>query len=154
MDTLKDIASVIGLILSCLTLLTIFSNKMKSSLASLFKKYGAEQTSDIAELKESINKLEDKFTNFMLNTDDKIRIISEGSEISLEFTKQQCRNLIKEIFYKYYDEKVLPLYEHKTLMAVKKIYIERCHGNSYAQEMLNIMSQWQVDYTKQYVEED
>lgn len=154
MEYVKNISSVLSLILSSAAILTLFSTKAKTFIASIFSKYNEKQDNDIAELKKGLIELTNTLNTFVEETNDKVKILSANSEISLEFTKQQCRNIIKSIFYKYYDEKILPLYEYKTLKAVEDIYVNRCHGNSYAQEMLDIMSHWEVDYTKSRLDED
>lgn len=154
MQIIKDIAAVVGLILSCFTLTTLCSTKLKGVIASMFAKYNKAQYDDMKELKRAFAELKDAVDTSIEESRSAIKVLNESSEISIEFTKQQCRNIIKQIFYKYYDEKVLPLYEHKTLMAIEEIYVNKCHGNSYAQEMLKIMSSWEIDYTKSHIDED
>lgn len=152
METIKNIAAIIGVILSTASLITLCSKPVKKFIASLFKKYGND--SDIEELKKAFERLSDSMNTHIETTENLIKVINENSNISIEFTKQQCRNIIKQIFYRYYESKTLPLYEHKTLMSIKDIYINQCHGNSYAQEMLDIMSSWSIDYTQSCLDED
>jgi len=76
------------------------------------------------------------------------------NEINIEFTKAQCRNIIKTIFYTYYDTKVLPLYEKKTLMSVSDLYVGRMNCNSYASLLLDEMSKWEVDYDSRRPEDN
>lgn len=153
METIKNISSLIGLILSCITLLTLCSKTGKNFLASIFKKYSVEQNEDIKELQKSISELNEKFAEHLNDFEIFNEQLKATNEVTLEFTRQQCRNIIKNIFYHYYDEKVLPLYELKTLKAVKNIYIDQLHGNSYAAELIKEMEKWEIDY-RASVEED
>lgn len=153
METIKNIGSIIGLILSCTTLLALCSKTGKDFLISIFKKYNASQDNDIQDLKKSIEGLDKKFADHLADFDEFNSQLSATNEVTLEFIKQQCRNIIKNIFYHYYDEKVLPLYEYKTLMAVKEIYIEQLKGNSYASELIKEMEKWEIDY-KMAIEEE
>lgn len=150
MVIIKDISSALGLILTATAVFALCSKNVKSMLASIFSKYSVKQDTEIAELKKAVLELKDTVEHLR----DEAVCIKEDSEVSIEFTKQQCRNIIKEIFYKYCDTETLPLYEHKTLMAVENIYINKLHGNSYAQELLDIMSNWKIDYAKSRIEED
>lgn len=154
MDMIKDIASIIGLILSCITLLTLCSKTGKSFLASIFKKYTKESNNDIQELKDSIEKINRQLNSLVKDFEEFKTDSIEVDKISLEFTRQQCRNIIKNIFYHYYDSKVLPLYEYKTLVYVKEIYIEKLKGNSYAADLIKEMETWEVDYKSTFVDED
>ena len=76
-----------------------------------------------------------------------------SNEIALEFTKTECRNIIKNIFYKYKDTETLPLYEKKTLMNIRELYIDRLHCNSFAKYLLDVMKDWQVDYEQTHAGE-
>lgn len=154
MDIIKDIASVIGLILSCITLLTLCSKTGKSFLASIFKKYNKESDNDIESLKESIANINNQLSTLIEDFNKFKEESTVMNETSLEFMKQQCRNIIKSIFYSYYDTKVLPLYEYKTLIYIKQIYVDRLKGNSYAATLLKEMETWEIDYKSNYIEED
>lgn len=152
MEIIKNTAAVIGLILSAAGVISLFSKKARSAAAILFryifKKYGNENTrSEISQIKEMLERhIEDE------------KAFKEGvikmNEINIEFTKAQCRNIIKNIFYKYNDTKILPLYEKKTLMSVEELYINRLGGNSFAALLLDEMSHWTIDYDSSHPNED
>ena len=153
MQIVKDVASVIGLIISCITLLTLFSTNGKKFLASIFQKYNKEQDNDIQQLKSLLEKVDAKLDKHI---EDDLQIktsLGDTVHVLIEFTRQQCRDIVKDMFYKYYDTKVLPLYEHKTLIYIEDIYINRLNGNSYASELINEMKTWQIDYKSRIEEE-
>ena len=153
MEIIKNIAAVIGVLLSAANLIIIFSEKGRIAAARIFgyifKKYGNGDAvdSEMSQFKDMLEKhIEDEkeFKDYVIRM----------NEINVEFTKTQCRNIIKNIFYKYCDTKVLPLYEKKTLMSVEELYINRLGGNSFAALLLEEMSHWTIDYDSSHPEEN
>ena len=67
-------------------------------------------------------------------------------DIDTEFVRTQCRNIVKNMFYKYCEEEKLPLYEFKTLIKIEELYVGKCKGNSFAQELIARMKTWEIDY--------
>jgi len=149
MEAVKNIAAVLGVILSAASVITLLSKTVRQFILSLFRRYGKtdEVSEDIGEIKRLLEQHieEDKaFKDSAAATND----------IMMEFTRTQCRTIIKNIFYKYNDTKILPLYEKKTLMCVEDLYINKTHGNSFAKLLLDEMSTWTVDYESSHPEED
>lgn len=145
MEVVKNIAAVLGTIISAASLITLMSKTARQAIAGLFKKYG--NSDDMAEIKQLLER--------HLEEDKKFKEdIFEMNDINMEFTRTQCRTIIKNIFYKYDKTKVLPLYEKKTLMSVKDLYVNRLHGNSFAIMMLDEMDGWEVDYESSHPGED
>ena len=148
MEVVKDIAAIIGVVLSAASLIAMFSKTFRELLLKIFKKYG---NSD--EVFESISDIKTMLERHIQDETEFKEGVVKMNEINIEFTKTQCRNIIKSIFYKYNDTKVLPLYEKKTLMSVEELYIKRLHGNSFAALLLEEMSHWKVDYDSSYPEQ-
>lgn len=149
-ELIKNAAVVLGFIISATSVITLCTKGGRKLIGNIFSKYTTKQNTEIEELKDAIVELKNEVSSLR----QEATTLKENSEITIEFTKQQCRNTIKEIFYKYCDTEILPLYEYKTLIATEDIYVGKLHGNSYAQEMLKIMFKWKIDYTKSHVEED
>ena len=141
MEVVKNIAAVIGVILSAASLVALLSKTIRSSLAKLFKKYGKED-----EVSQSIAELKSMLEQHIEDEKEAKECCRQANEISIEFTKTQCRNIIKTIFYKYCDKKVLPLYEKKTLLSVEDLYVNKLKGNSFAALLIEEMSHWDIDY--------
>ena len=145
MEVIKNIAAVIGVVLSAASLLTFVSEKARNVAAKffghIFKKYGNKDSLDteIANIKELLERHIEEENTFREG-------VMRMNEINIEFTKTQCRNIIKNIFYKYNDRKILPLYEKKTLMYIDDLYIKTLDGNSFAALLLSEMSNWDIDY--------
>ena len=94
------------------------------------------------------NELNQQIQDTLARLEKSIEDIKEANDITVDYTREQIRGLIKEMFYEYYDEKVLPLYEHKWLLKLEDLYIRRLHGNSFAAELIAEMKKWPVDYSK------
>lgn len=136
MEIIKDIAAILGCILSLISVITICTKKGRSIIASLFKKHTAslqeenkQQTEDIAEIKAQLNNIIGRL---------------EGLEaVSI----QQCRDEIKDIYYRYYKEKRIPLYERKTADRRYEIYSQVFHGNTYATLLYSEICKWEIETT-------
>lgn len=141
MDTIRNIAAVLGVIMSASSVAALASKSVRGAVVRFFRRYGhTDEVSDsIGEIKELLR--------FHIDEDKKFKAeVTATNDIMMEFARAQCRTVIKNIFYKYKDSRTLPLYEKKTLMCVEELYIERLHGNSFAMLMLDEMSHWDVDY--------
>ena len=141
MEIIKDIAAIIGVILSAASLLALLSKTIRGAIVKLFKKYSNDD-----DVKKSIAEIKTMLEEHIEEEKEAKEKVVQANEISMEFIKTQCRNIIKSIFYKYNDVKVLPLYEKKTLMNVEDLYVKRLNGNSFAALLIEEMSHWDVDY--------
>lgn len=130
-EIVKNVAAVIGLIISFFSVVTLCSDKAKKLIARVFNKYNQEQDNDIKELKEAVNSLTEKMD-----------VLMENDKIVLDFTKQQCRDRIVEIYEAHQDTKQLPMREYKRLLYIEDIYITKLEGNSYASELITEMKTW------------
>lgn len=143
METIKNVAAATGCLISIITLVTLLSNGGRAFIKMLFKfntkelqEENKHQTQDIKEIKDTLNEI-------------KVRL--DGLE---EVSMQQCRNTIKNIYYKYYHTKKVPLYERKTVDKTFKIYSEVFHGNSYASLLYSEICKWEVEADPQDLEDD
>ena len=136
MEIIKNIAAIIGCILSIFSLITLCTKGGRAFIRSFFKRNtkeiqdeNARQTSDIQHIKEILNLMLNKFVGL--------------EEVSM----QQCRNTIKTIYYKYCKDKRIPLYERKTADRTYRIYTDIFHGNSYGALLYEEICKWEIDTT-------
>lgn len=157
MEVVKNIAALLGVILSAASVLTLVSKTVRSAIAAMFRRHGSadELGTRIDELRQLLERhveeekeLREQFGLLIEEERTARQNMLAMSEISMEFTREQCRNIIKNIFYKYNDTKILPLYEKKTLVTVEDIYVNRLGGNSYASLLIEEMRTWKIDYEK------
>ena len=98
METIKNIAAIIGCILSTISLITLCTKGGRAFIHGFFKRNTKEiqdenerQTSDIQQIKKTLDLMLSKFAGL--------------EEVSM----QQCRDTIKTIYYKYHKDKRIPL---------------------------------------------
>lgn len=182
-ETIKNIAAVLGCIVTLSGVFSIFSKTIRSIFKFIFEKifkvYGNEKEveaiknsvnenikslkeKELQEIYKAIGTLTDAVTELNKKQDenlktyqDKIKMIEDSMEIDTEFVRTQCRAIVKNMFYKYCKEQKLPLYEYKTLLKIEELYVIKCHGNSFAQELITRMKSWEIDYSNSIeLEED
>ena len=134
MEIIKNIAAIIGCILSIISLITLCTKGGRAFIRSFFKRNTKEiqdenerQTSDIQQIKKTLDLMLSKFAGL--------------EEVSM----QQCRDTIKTIYYKYHKDKRIPLYERKTADRTYQIYTTIFHGNSYASLLYKEICKWEID---------
>lgn len=147
-EGVKDVAAVVGLILSSSSLLALIIKPVRTAIINFIRnKAGKTETEQqLSEIREMLQKHIEDDQRFR----DKMEV---AMEITTDFTERQCRNIIKNIFYKYKDGKVLPLYEKKTLKDMEDLYIRRMHKNHWGQLLIDEMNSWEVDCSSDDIEE-
>ena len=140
-ELFKNITSALGLILSASSVFALCSKGAKKAIGNFFKKYGDSE--DIADVKKALDDIKERLDS-----------IDDANAITVDFTREQCRSMIKDMFYKYCDEKRLPLYEYKLLLKLEDFYINRLHGNTFIVGLINKMKTWEIDYDEHSIEDN
>lgn len=148
MQIVKDVSAALGMVTALAAVITAVSKRVRTWVKNLIVKYsGAEERENTT--REVKNMLEQHVMEDKIFRDD----VTVANNIMMEFVISQCRSLIKDKFYQYEHSKVLPLYEKKTLMNIKELYIDRLHCNSFASLLLDEMNTWEVDYDQTHLGE-
>ena len=95
-----------------------------------------------------------KLDEYIKSNEEFKKKITEDMEAQKELSIDQCRNVIKDIFYKYCDAKKIPLYEFKVATSTYLTYSERFHANHYIALLYNEMQKWEIDYTHSFEEDE
>lgn len=140
LEIIKNISSALGLILSVSSVIALMSKRAKIAIGNFFKKYGNDD--DISEIKKALQEVK---------TD--LKTIHEANAITVDFTREQCRNMITSMFYRYCDTEKLPLYEYKLLLLLEDFYVKRLHGNTFIVGIIKKMKTWEIDYSKAHIED-
>ncbi len=141
MELLKNVAAVLGVILSAASVITLASKTARSGISRVIRKY-----SNIDESRETISEIK-KMLEAHINDDQEFKAgVEATNEVLMEFMRTSCRGTIKDIFYRYKDTKILPLYEKKTLLYMEELYLNALHCNTFAALLLKEMDKWAVDY--------
>lgn len=140
-DVVKDIGSLLGVILSVVSVIGIVTKFQNKHFKKLFDEHSEEirksdekQTKEITEIKGTLNNLTTKVDNFQ-----------ERFDIVEDFNAEICRNSIKNIYYQYNKIQKIPLYERKMADSLYKIYSEQFHQNSYGRLLYQEICKWEID---------
>lgn len=134
MEIVRDIASIVGMLSGIFALWGLLSKTGQKLLTSFVEKQNA-----------AIVKSDEQQSTQIKEILDILITVNERLETSEEVAKQECRDKIKDIYYKYCDKKVIPLYDRKTADANYKLYTEKLNGNSYAALLYGQITSWEID---------
>lgn len=131
METVKNIAAILGAILSLSAVITLCCKPIKLYIANAIKKYQSEQDDKVKQntLKATLKRIENKL------------------DATVAYTTEACRGEIKNMFYKYIGNKTLPYYEKMHMLHIEDIYVNKLQKNHYTKGLIEEMKTWSVDYT-------
>lgn len=131
MEIVKNIAAILGAILSLSAVITLCCKPIKLYIANALKKYQSEQDDKIKQntLKATLKRIENKL------------------DATVAYTTEACRGEIKNMFYRYMDNKTLPYYEKMHMLQIEDIYVNKLQKNHYTKGLIEEMKTWSVDYT-------
>ena len=131
METVKNIAAILGAILSLSAVITLCCKPIKLYIANSLKKYQSEQD----------DKVKQNTPKATLR-----RIKGKLDEIE-QYPTEPCRGEIKNMFYRYMENKTLPYYEKMHMLQIEDIYVNKLQKNHYTKGLIEEMKTWSVDYT-------
>ena len=131
METVKNIAAILGAILSLVAVITLCCKPIKLYIANALKKYQSEQDDKLKQntLKATLKRIENKL------------------DATVAYTTEACRGEIKNMFYRYMENKTLPYYEKMHMLQIEDIYVNKLQKNHYTKGLIEEMKTWSVDYT-------
>lgn len=138
METIKNIAAILGAILSLSAVITLCCKPIQAYIAKKIIEHDKAQADKISEktLKATLKRLETKI--------DEIKKLNDAT---VKYTTESCRGEIKDIFYRHLKDKTLPLYEYKHMLQIEDVYVNTLHENHYTKGLIDEMKTWSVDYT-------
>lgn len=143
----KNIGSLLTLILSLTSIIGAaakFQNKyykrMFDEHSEKMKENDKKQTEEITEIKKTLNNLTTK-------VDSLEKRFEKRSDVVEDFNAEICRNVIKDIYYKYNKTQKIPLYERKMADSLYKFYSEQFHQNSYGRLLYQEICKWEIEPT-------
>ena len=131
METVKNIAAILGAILSLSAVITLCCKPIKLYIANALKKYQNEQDDKLKQntIKATLKRIENKL------------------DATVAYTTEACRGEIKNMFYRYMENKTLPYYEKMHMLQIEDIYVNKLQKNHYTKGLIEEMKTWSVDYT-------
>ena len=140
---IKNVGSLLTLLLSTISIAGVVTKLLSKRYDRLFdehleeiRKNDKKQTEEITEIKDTLNNLATKVDG-----------LEKSSDVVEDFNAEICRQVIKDIYYKYNKTQKIPLYERKMVDSLYKIYSEQFHQNSYGQLLYQEICKWEIDTT-------
>lgn len=164
-DVVKNIGSLLGLFLSFASVVGVVAKFQNKHYKRLFdehseemrknvekqieeiKKNDKKQTEEITEIKNTLNNLTTKVDSLETKVGSLEKRFEKRFNVVEDFNAEICRNVIKDIYYRYNKTQKIPLYERKMADSLYKIYSEQFHQNSYGQLLYQEICKWEIDTT-------
>ena len=150
----KNIGSLLTLILSGVSFAGIMTKFLHKRYDRMFdehleeiRKNDKKQAEEITEIKDTLNNLATKVDSLETKVDSLEKRFEKRFDVVEDFNAEICRNVIKDIYYKYNKTQKIPLYERKMADSLYKIYSEQFHQNSYGQLLYQEICKWEIDTT-------
>lgn len=134
MNLVKDIAAVVGLVLSSISLLTVICKPLRNVIINF-----VTHQSGKTELQQQIEVIR-RMLEEHLETDKQKQV-----QAALDQEALLCilRNSITKIYYDYLPHKQIPAHEYKNMIFLAEAYI-KLGGNSYVSTIVENMKDWDV----------
>lgn len=149
LEVIRNISTALGLISVSFGLVCSISKSVRSWFSNLLSKKEHENSQD-----KTIGGLCDKLDKYIASNEEFKQKITEDMEVQKDFARDQCRNAIKDIFYKYCDTKKIPLYEFKVAENTFDTYSKKLNGNHYIALLWGEIQKWEIDYTHSFEGEE
>ena len=143
MEYVRDIASIVSLGIALFTLFGLLTTRGHDFFIKVYKKCHAAILKTDQQQDDQIKYLVEMVMN-----------LAERSDINEAIARQDLRDKLKTIYYRYCDKKIIPLYERKTADSTYEIYSKKLHGNSYAKLIYDEIVSWDIDPTGHVPEDD
>lgn len=137
MDMVKSIGSILGYVISLLTLITLIKTKFLGLLDGRIKKESGSE--DINTRVENIEAMLDKLVK---NEDQFKKDVNESLQRQDGACKQMMANIIETTYFANRTKRQLTTIELKRVISAYAVYHE-LHGNSYITEIYEEMLGWE-----------
>ena len=134
MGIITNIGAVIGVVLSCITLITLLCKPLRNKIAGWIRK-----TSHMEETRAAVDEVRAMMQQLMAAGESKqamLRLFKE-SQLSL------LSDSITDLYFKYLPKKEVPTYERKDMVKLFESY-RKLGGNSYVQTIYEEFMEWPV----------
>lgn len=149
LEQIENVATVLGCASVGFGLVCSVSKSARNWVGNVLSKKEHESKQD-----KIISELCNKLDTYIKSNEEFKQKVTEDMEVQKEFSIDQCRNTIKDIFYRYCDTKKIPLYEYKVAENTFETYSKKLHGNHYIALLWGEIQKWEIDYTHSFEEEE
>lgn len=134
MEIIKDIATVIGLVLSAITLITLCCKPLRRKIGNVIRK-----ASNMEETSQYLDEVRAITQQLMAAEDQKQALLEHFRESQLSL----LRDSITRLYFKYLPEKKVPAYGRRDMVDLFESY-EKLGGNSYVKTIYEEFMEWPV----------
>ena len=143
MDLIKDVSSIIGLIISFITLITLFSQKFSNRISKSIeptieelKKINEAQNKDIKALQDTLKQNQVQYGKEKELLEKQYIVLQTGI---LDMLRQR----IMVIYHKYREVQIISRYDREIVDQLYKDY-KKAGGNSYIEKIYARIERWEV----------
>ena len=141
MEIVKNIGAVVGLVLSCLTLVTLLCKPLRKKIAGWIR-----QVSQAEEYREAIKQNQLAIDEIRACMQQMMATEESKQALFLKFQKSQLsilRDDITRMYFKYLEDKQVPFYARKDMVQLYETYTDM-GGNSYVKTIYDEFMEWPV----------
>ncbi len=134
MEIITNIGAIIGVVLSCITLVTLLCKPLRKKIAGWIRK-----TSHMEETRAAVDEVRAMMQQLMATEESKQAMLQLFKESQLSL----LRDSITDLYFKYLPKKEVPTYERKDMVNLFESY-RKLGGNSYVQTIYEEFMDWPV----------
>ena len=134
MEIVKDIGTVIGLVLSAITLITLCCKPLRKKIGNVIRK-----VSNVQETTQALEEVRAMMQQMVATQEVNQELMTHFQESQLSL----LRDSITRLYFKYLPEKQVPAYGRKDMVNLFEAY-EKLGGNSYAKTIYEEFMDWPV----------
>ena len=139
-ETFKNIAAVVGCLTAVIGFAIMIVKPIRRRLIAFI-----ESNSNRSEMEKQLNEIRMMIAANERDAKEFRKEMTESLDITLDGTIRSLRKDIKNIYYKYKDKRVLPLYERKAVLDIQELYVSRLHQNHWGEALIAEMLKWGTD---------
>ncbi len=139
-ETFKNIAAVVGCLTAVIGFAIMIVKPIRRRLIAFI-----ESNSNRSEMEKQLNEIRMMIAANERDAKEFRKEMTESLDITLDGTIRSLRKDIKNIYYKYKDKRVLPLYERKAVLDIQELYVSRLHQNHWGESLIAEMLKWGTD---------
>ena len=134
MEVVKNIGTVIGLVLSAITLITLCCKPLRRKIGNVIRK-----VSNMEETSQALDEVRAMMQQIMATEESKQELMTHFQESQLSL----LRDSITRLYFKYLPEKQVPAYGRKDMVNLFESY-QKLGGNSYVRTIYEEFMDWPV----------
>ena len=141
MEIIKNIGAIVGMALSCLTLIALLCKPLRKRLPAGFGRSARQRSTGmpLSAIQMAIDEIRAGMQQMMATEESK-------QALFLKFQKSQLsilRDDITRMYFKYLEDKQVPFYARKDMVQLYETYTDM-GGNSYVKTIYDEFMEWPV----------